>query len=70
VPAPLLGVAAGLLRLAGGELRLDTLAGEHLRFGFTLDTRRAERELGFRPAYRIGVAPAGDGQPRLETAPV
>lgn len=70
VPAPLLGVAAGLLRLAGGELRLDTLTGEHLRFGFTLDTRRAERELGFRPAYRIGVAPAGDGQPRLETAPV
>ena len=70
VPAPLLGLAAGALRLAGGELRLDALAGEHLRFGFTLDTSRAERELGFRPAYRIGVATGGDGALRLETAPV
>lgn len=70
VPAPLLGLAAGLLRLAGGELRLDALAGEHLRFGFTLDTSHAEQDLRFRPAYRIGVAPAGDGELRLETAPV
>jgi UDP-glucose 4-epimerase len=40
----------------------------HLRFGFTLDTRRAERELGFRASNRIGLARAGDGSLRLETA--
>ena len=44
--------------------------GAHLRYGFTLDTHRAERELGFRPADRIGLAPAGDGALRLETATV
>jgi hypothetical protein len=42
----------------------------HLRYGFTLDTRRAERELGFRPGYRIGLARAGDGALRLEAAPI
>ncbi|CAG0989590.1 hypothetical protein MYXO_02319 [Myxococcaceae bacterium] len=70
VPAPMLGIAAGLLRLAGGQVQLDRISGAHLRYGFTLDTARAERELGFRPAYRIGVATAGDGERRLETAPI
>jgi UDP-glucose 4-epimerase len=42
--------------------------GTHLRFGFALDTRRAERELGFRPSYRVGLARAGDGRVQLETS--
>lgn len=70
VPGPWLRLAAGALRLAGGETRLETLAGDHLHYGFTLDTSRAERELGFRPGHRIGVARAGDGELRLETAPI
>jgi nucleoside-diphosphate-sugar epimerase len=70
VPGPLLRVAAGVLRAAGGEARLQSLTGTHLHYGFTLDTTRAERELGFRPAYRIGVSRAGDGELRVETAPV
>jgi hypothetical protein len=41
-----------------------------LCFGFTLDTSRAERELGFRPTDRIGLARAGDGALRVETAAI
>jgi UDP-glucose 4-epimerase len=70
IPGTWLRLVAGALRLAGGETRLETLTGAHLRYGFTLDTRRAERDLGFRPAHRIGIARAGDGELRLETAPV
>jgi nucleoside-diphosphate-sugar epimerase len=55
-----------LLRFAGVAAHM----APHLRYGFTLDTRRAERELGFRPANRIGLARAGDGALTLETAPV
>jgi len=51
------------------ESRRSTFDGDHLRYGFTLDTRRAERELGFAPAYRIGLERAGDGVLRLETSP-
>ena len=46
------------------------LQGSHLRYGFTLDTERASRELGFRPSVRIGLARAGDGRLQLETASV
>ena len=69
VPGPLLGALAG----AAEGLRLglaDALRPDrHLRFGFTLDTSRAERELGFRPRHRIGIGPAADGRPRLEITP-
>ena len=41
--------------------------GRHLRYGFTLYTRRAERDLDFRPEDHIGLARAGDGALRLET---
>jgi nucleoside-diphosphate-sugar epimerase len=51
-----------------GPLLRGALDGAHLRYGFTLDTHRAERVLGFRPEYRIGMARAGDGGLRLETA--
>jgi len=44
--------------------------GSHLRYGFTLDTQRAERDLEFRPADRIGLARAGDGALQLETTSV
>jgi nucleoside-diphosphate-sugar epimerase len=68
VPGPLLRAArAGVGRFLGDPLR-GALDGPHLRYGFTLDTRRAERVLGFRPEYRIGLARAGDGGLRLETA--
>jgi nucleoside-diphosphate-sugar epimerase len=67
LPGPLLRLAAAGARFAGQELE-TALDGPHLRYGFTLDTRRAERELGFRPLDRIGLARAGDGALRLETA--
>lgn len=40
------------------------------RFGLTLDTTRARRELGFEPGYRIAPARGGDGRPRLEATPL
>jgi nucleoside-diphosphate-sugar epimerase len=68
VPGPLLRAAgAGVGRFLREPLR-GVLYGPHLHYGFTLDTRRAERELGFRPQYRIGLARDGDGGLRLETA--
>jgi UDP-glucose 4-epimerase len=72
---PQLPVPGGLLHWAGRSLALlggsgrSYPGGNHLRYGFTLDTRRAERELGFVPAYRIGLERAGDGLLRLETSP-
>lgn len=69
VPGPLLRIAAaGAARLGRDEWRA-ALDGPHRRFGFSLDTRRAERDLGFRPGYRVGMARAGDGAMRLETVP-
>jgi nucleoside-diphosphate-sugar epimerase len=67
LPGPLLSLASAAARLAG-QSPDAALDGPHLRYGFTLDTRRAERELGFHPHNRIGMARAGDGALRLETA--
>jgi UDP-glucose 4-epimerase len=67
VPGPLVRWIATGTRL----LRLDTRgarAASPLHYGFTLDTSRAERALGFRPIDRIGLARAGDGALRVETA--
>jgi hypothetical protein len=69
VPGPLLALASTGARLTGQTLDA-ALDGPHLRYGFTLDTRRAEHELGFRALDRIGMARAGDGSLRLETASV
>lgn len=70
LPAP--GVALRALAWGAGALGREgarsTLDGPHLRYGFTLDTARAARELGWRPRYRIGLARSGDGRPRLETS--
>lgn len=67
LPPSLLSWAATGKRVlrAAGPPPVD---GPVLRFGFTLDTRRAESELGFRPGDRIGLARAGDGTASLETA--
>jgi UDP-glucose 4-epimerase len=71
---PTLPVPETALRLLSSGSRLlareATQVGAHLCYGFTLDTSRAERELGFRPSSRIGLARAGDGALRLETASV
>lgn len=66
VPGPLLRAAA---RLAGDGARA-VADGPYLRFGMSLDTTRAARELGFEPRYRVGVVRAGDGALRLEAAAV
>jgi nucleoside-diphosphate-sugar epimerase len=70
VPTPFLGWIGAAARLLGLESVGSGLDAPHLRYGFTLDTRRAESELGFRASYRVGLARAGDGALRLETAPV
>jgi len=70
VPGPLLSWAGAAARALGQELPGAGAARPHLRYGFTLDTRRAERELAFRPSHRIGLARAGDGALTLETAAV
>jgi nucleoside-diphosphate-sugar epimerase len=68
VPGTLLSwVASGARLLGVDEAAVD---GAHLRYGFTLDTQRAERDLEFRPADRIGLARAGDGALQLETTSV
>ena len=70
LPATFLRWAASGARLAGRENSTAAFEGSHLCYGFTLDTSRAERDLGFRPSNRIGLARAGDGTLRLETASV
>jgi nucleoside-diphosphate-sugar epimerase len=70
VPGPLLGMLNATERALGIESRLGAGGGEQLRYGFTLDTNRAAAQLGFRSQYRIGLARAGDGALRLETASV
>lgn len=67
-PGPLLRAAArGAGWLAPERVR-EVLDGAHLRYGFTLDTSRAARELGFVPRYRLGLARGGDGDMRLEAS--
>jgi nucleoside-diphosphate-sugar epimerase len=66
-PGPLVRWITAAAHLLGTEPSLVTQA---LCYGFTLDTSRAERELGFRPSDRIGLARAGDGALRVETAAI
>ena len=70
VPGSLLSWLGSATRLVGRDTPPGAASPPHLRFGFTLDTARAERELGFRPSNRIGLARAGDGALTVETAPV
>jgi nucleoside-diphosphate-sugar epimerase len=69
LPGALLPLAASAARLLGRG-SAGTGRAPHLRYGFTLDTRRAERDLGFQPVDRIGLSRAGDGSLRLETVSV
>lgn len=67
VPGPILRGAAAATRLLGAEdwrMRLD---GPQTRYGFTLDTRRAEQDLGFRPRYRITPGRTDTGRPRVQS---
>ncbi|MHC4608309.1 MAG: Rossmann-fold NAD(P)-binding domain-containing protein, partial [Planctomycetota bacterium] len=68
LPATLMNWVSTGARLLGRDAPTTGRAEPHLSFGFTLDTTRAERDLAFRPASRIGLARAGDGALRLETA--
>jgi hypothetical protein len=68
MPGPILRALSGTADRVGAGRARSVLDGDHLRYGFTLDTSRAERELGFRSSYRIGLARAGDGALRLETS--
>jgi len=68
LPAPALGLVEVALRTLRGRPSARRLPP--LRYGFTLDGARAEEALGFRPAYRVGLARAGDGRLRLETSAV
>jgi hypothetical protein len=69
VPGPALRVLSTTARWLGRESLRAAIDGAELRYGFTLDTRRAEQELGFRPRYHVGLSRAGDGRLRLETSP-
>jgi len=69
IPGPLLRWIAAGERVTGTDFARAAAEGPHLLYGFTLDTHSAERDLGFRSAYRIGRARAGDGSFILETPP-
>lgn len=69
-PPPLLRSAAWLAASLRRPSLGAALDGPHLRFGFSLDTRRAEEELAFRPSYRVGLSRAGDGRLQIETSAV
>ncbi|MEE2664997.1 MAG: hypothetical protein VX681_12850 [Myxococcota bacterium] len=68
LPGPLLSAISHGLHLTRGRRARSLLGGVQQRYGFTLDTSRARRELGFRPVYRVGRSRDGDGRLRLETA--
>ena len=70
LPGPLLALTRRASRMLGVTPPADPSDPAHRRYGFTLDTSRAARELGFQPTHRIGLARAGDGALTLETAPV
>ena len=67
LPRALLRGVASIANWLGGTEALRTADSAHLRYGFSLDTSRAERDRGFRASYRIALARAGDGSVRLET---
>ena len=70
VPGPLLAIASSAAARFGNERLGRRLDGRYLRYGMSLDTRRAAETLGFVPRYRVGVARAGDGVMRLEVVAI
>ncbi len=69
IPGPLLRWMSPATRALGFEPHEGPVDCAQLRYGYTLDTSRAEAELGFRARYRIGLARAGDGVLQVETTP-
>ena len=69
LPGVLLRGIVSFAKWIGSNEALRTADGAHLRYGLSLDTSRAERDLGFRATYRIALARAGDGTMRLEAVP-
>lgn len=70
LPGPwlkLLGLGLDRLGASGLARQLD---GPQQRFGASLDTRRARRELGFQPGYRVGLRNRDDAGPSLEALPL
>lgn len=70
VPASLISWASRLATFVGAAPPAAATANPHLHYGFTLDTQRAARELGFEPGYRIAPGPVVEGRFRLESAPI
>jgi len=70
VPGPLLAIASGALARLGGERLRGRFDGPYLRYGMSLDTRRAAEAFDFTPRYRVGVARAGDGVMRVEAVAI
>ncbi len=70
LPSALISLASRLSNILGGTQIAASAVAPHLRYGFTLDTHRARRELGFEPGYRIAPSPVEDGRIQLESAPV
>jgi len=68
VPGPLLRLAGAALHGLGADAWAEGLDGPHLRFGLTLDTRRATAELGFRPRVRVVLPRSGGEWLRLDAA--
>jgi nucleoside-diphosphate-sugar epimerase len=69
LPGQLLKIASRALDLFGASESRAAIDPPRLRYGFSLDTGRAQTQLGFQPGYRIGLSRAGDGKLRIETAP-
>lgn len=69
VPPALLSWMSSGVRMLGSDAAL-TGEGPHLRYGFTLDTTRAERDLSFRPCTPIDLARRADAAPPLDGASI
>jgi len=70
VPGALLRTAAGAARLLGAEGLRSSIDSPHIRYGLSLDTSHARRQLGFEPGYRIGLGRRDSGELRIEHSPV
>lgn len=70
VPSPLIRALGRSLERLGADAigrRIDT---PHVRHGVHLDTERAQRDLGFKPTYRVTLRPDGERGHTLEPRPL
>lgn len=70
VPGPLLSAAFQTSRLTGGGWLRIAADARQLRHGFTLDTSKAERELGFRAVRPTGLARSSRGELPIQAVPL